>query len=251
MYPPIGPSLQLVLLVAEALADASADVVHAAWDRWIGPQRFQRKLDQFARRGWVQSRKAAADERIVQVTEAGRIVALGGRDPEACWRRTWDGRWRLVLFDIPEERAALRAKLRRSLCALGFGYLQNSVWVSADTADVLLTTMRGSRMNVESFLLMEARPGGGETDADVVAGAWDFGRINRNYEVHLEILAGVPRRGAGIEARRSWFAAEWKAWERAVRSDPLLPEVLLPKGYLGREAWERRWQVLHRLLGAA
>jgi phenylacetic acid degradation operon negative regulatory protein len=252
MHPPIGPSLQLVLLLSEALADASLMVVNAAWERWMGPQRFQRKLAQFSKRGWLQSRVAnSVDERVVRLTASGRLVALGGRDPEACWRRAWDGTWRLALFDIPEERLALRARLRRRLCALGFGYLQNSVWVSPDTAEALSAAMRDSRTNVESFMLMEARPGGGETDAEIVEGGWDFPRINHNYEVHLSVLSDVPRRGAALETRRNWFATEWKAWERAMRSDPLLPEVLLPKRYLGREAWERRWQVLQRELGAA
>ncbi len=251
MHPLIGPSLQLVFLLTEALGEVSTTAINAAWERWIGPQRFQRKLTQLVEHGWLQSRRNAVDERVVGLTASGRRIALGGRDPEACWSRTWDGKWRLALFDIPEVRVALRAKLRRRLCVLGFGYLQNSVWISPDHADILMTAMRDSRTNVESFMLMEARPAGGETDLQIVEGAWDFGRINRNYEIHLEILSDVPGRGSTRQSRRNWLAVEWKAWERAMGSDPLLPEVLLPKPYLGREAWARRWQVLHRILAAA
>ena len=32
---------------------------------------------------------------------AGTAARLGGRDPQARWSREWDGRWRLVLFDVP------------------------------------------------------------------------------------------------------------------------------------------------------
>lgn len=41
----------------------------------------------------------------------------------------WDGRWRVLIFDIPEYRKGLREKIRRSLIAVGFERLQDSVWV--------------------------------------------------------------------------------------------------------------------------
>jgi len=41
----------------------------------------------------------------------------------------WDGQWRIVLFDVPEERKHLRAVFRRKLQSLGFRYLQRSSWI--------------------------------------------------------------------------------------------------------------------------
>lgn len=43
---------------------------------------------------------------------------------------SWDGRWRLVMFDIPESKRGLRDRLRRDLAKLGLGILQASVWIS-------------------------------------------------------------------------------------------------------------------------
>ena len=42
----------------------------------------------------------------------------------------WDGRWRLVIFDIPESKRHIRDQLRRSLDKLGMGILKSSVWIS-------------------------------------------------------------------------------------------------------------------------
>src|ERR1043165_3903506 len=67
-------------------------------------------------------------ERLYRLTEQGRLHALGGRDPQAQWRRYWDGRWRLVLFDVPEGQNARRERLRRYLRSRAFGCLQGSVW---------------------------------------------------------------------------------------------------------------------------
>ncbi|MEI6040240.1 MAG: hypothetical protein WCP93_02720 [Candidatus Berkelbacteria bacterium] len=43
---------------------------------------------------------------------------------------SWDKKWRLVMFEVPETNRALRDKLRRQLSALGLGTLQASVWIS-------------------------------------------------------------------------------------------------------------------------
>lgn len=62
--------------------------------------------------------------RYLQMEEA-RVQA-----PAARKRKRWDGRYRLVMFDIPETRKGTRDRLRRLMGEFGFMRLQNSVWVS-------------------------------------------------------------------------------------------------------------------------
>lgn len=40
----------------------------------------------------------------------------------------WDGRWRLVIFDVPEKRRQARDLLRSRLKQWGFIHFQQSVW---------------------------------------------------------------------------------------------------------------------------
>ncbi len=42
----------------------------------------------------------------------------------------WDGRWRIVIFDIPEKRKQARHLLRNSLKKWGFKPWQKSVWAT-------------------------------------------------------------------------------------------------------------------------
>jgi len=44
-------------------------------------------------------------------------------------QKKWDGRWRVVIFDVAEERRGSRDFLRKRLKWLGFKELQKSVWV--------------------------------------------------------------------------------------------------------------------------
>lgn len=43
--------------------------------------------------------------------------------------KKWDGKWRIIIFDIPLTKNPLRAKFRRKIKELGFYRLQNSVFV--------------------------------------------------------------------------------------------------------------------------
>ena len=53
--------------------------------------------------------------------------------------KRWDGKWRVLIFDVPEERRTLRDKIRRTLVAIGFVRLQDSVWLYPyDCEDVLV-----------------------------------------------------------------------------------------------------------------
>lgn len=43
---------------------------------------------------------------------------------------TWDGRWRIIILDLPETRKDERESLRYLLKKAGFICLKNSVWIS-------------------------------------------------------------------------------------------------------------------------
>ncbi len=44
--------------------------------------------------------------------------------------KNWDGKWRMISFDVPEKKKNLRECLRRKLQYLNFAKMQDSVWVT-------------------------------------------------------------------------------------------------------------------------
>ena len=44
-------------------------------------------------------------------------------------QKKWDGKWRVIIFDIPENRRIKRDLFRSKLKEMGFRQLQKSVWV--------------------------------------------------------------------------------------------------------------------------
>jgi len=64
------------------------------------------------------------------LTEKGRKKALTYNiDNMKIPMQRWDGKWRIVIFDVPEERKNARNALREKLKNLGFCELQKSVFV--------------------------------------------------------------------------------------------------------------------------
>lgn len=240
--------LNLLLWSAEMLVRPTFRNLTESYEGWAYRKGLMRQVIALERQRLLERDNSLPNDRLYRLTAAGRLHALGGRDPEKRWERSWDGKWRMVLFDVPTGQNAQRERLRRYLRAKCFGYLQNSVWITPDSLEEERKILGRGRIDVESLLLLEARPCAGESDSEIAAGAWDFENINRRYGRHLKVLEKRPtaalRNEPAARALLSWAAAEREAWLEAVTNDPLLPARLLPADYLGRRAWLRRLEVL-------
>ena len=117
-------------------------------------------LEQF---GWIKTRRSSKDtinksvERLLQVgliaREKGGILDLTpkGRkrlseieraDYQLPKPNKWDGRWRLVSFDITEKRKDVRNLLRATLGSVGFVHLHHSVWVYPHDCEDFLSLLK-------------------------------------------------------------------------------------------------------------
>lgn len=69
---------------------------------------------------------------IIEITEKGkrRILEYDFENIEI-QKKVRDGKWRMIIFDIPEEKKSARDVFRRKLLQLGFIRLQDSVFASA------------------------------------------------------------------------------------------------------------------------
>lgn len=67
------------------------------------------------------------------------IYASEYRIPEQAF---WDGKWRVVIFDIREKRRKARSQLRALLSGAGFLRLQDSVWIYPYPCDEFIGLVR-------------------------------------------------------------------------------------------------------------
>lgn len=70
-------------------------------------------------------------KKFLRVTPKGR-KALAFEQAKVALKnqkKKWDGRWRMVVFDIPERRRRVRTRLCAIMREIGFVRMQDSVWV--------------------------------------------------------------------------------------------------------------------------
>ncbi len=67
--------------------------------------------------------------KLCYVTPKGRAEIIRTVIRSKPRKEKWDGKWRAIVFDIPEMSRRDRAFLRRELRWIGFTELQKSVWI--------------------------------------------------------------------------------------------------------------------------
>ncbi len=113
--------------------------------------------------GWVKTKRSHKDtisKSVDRLLRAGLVVrssnnfitlsAKGERRLSEIQRadyqlpspKRWDGKWRIVSFDIKEKRKYVRALLRETLTAVGFVHLHHSVWVYPHDCEDFLSLLK-------------------------------------------------------------------------------------------------------------
>ncbi len=87
-------------------------------------------LKRLRRRHWIKWEEGPHGWRLT-LTEKGlkQLMAYETKQTHLAKPKRWDKKWRVVIFDIPEQKRHLRDRLRFLLSEFGFVRLQDSVWV--------------------------------------------------------------------------------------------------------------------------
>lgn len=82
----------------------------------------------------------------LRITEKGKkeLLKLQQRDINIKKPKKWDGKYRVVIFDIKEYKRSSRDQIRQWLTHLGFIRLQNSVWVHPYECDEIISLLKAN-----------------------------------------------------------------------------------------------------------
>lgn len=102
------------------------------------------------------TRKGVGTHSRYELTNRGRDTVAGYEIGKLSIRKPldWDGKWRLVIFDIGEKKRFVRDELRDTLDVLGFQKLQHSVWVHPyPCAEIISLIKRKHNLNKDVLYL--------------------------------------------------------------------------------------------------
>ncbi|RIH91204.1 Transcriptional repressor PaaX [Meiothermus granaticius NBRC 107808] len=216
------------------LLEFSEPAVRAALSRsakrgWIVPERVGRK---------AYYRLSARVAWQVQ-TVRSRLYSYGS---------PWDGRWRILVYAVPEAKRTVRDRFRNELVLLGFGTPTPGVWISPNAsleAAGNLIQFYGLEDYVELF---QAERFSSTEPLRLIQKSFNLEEAQKRYRAFLAQPPGEPQSpeeafvqltGLIHEARKNLFL------------DPGLPPELTPPGFLGVQAKERFLERYTRLSTAA
>ncbi|MBS4171784.1 phenylacetic acid degradation operon negative regulatory protein PaaX [Bacillus sp. FJAT-49736] len=196
------------------------------------------------KQGWLDSRKEG-NKSYYYLTERGidrmdeaakRIFKL---NPEK-----WDGKWRMLIYSIPEEKRNIRDELRKELIWSGFGSIANSSFISPNdlTKQVyMLMDKYDIKQYVHYFITEYNGPRKNET---LVKECWDLSDINQHYKDFIDYysrkyLEDKQKIAENQMSQADCFVERTKLvheYRKFLFIDPGLPEELLPKKWLGSTA---------------
>lgn len=156
--------------------------------------------------------------------------------PIARWQsKKWDKKWRIVIFDIEEKQKKTREALRYKLKELGFGMIQESVWVSPyDVITDFREYIKSIGLGKEVFAMEVSNILAGDIK-DLVSKIWSLEKLNSEYKELYEKLNNFSDRkqkSTEEELRKGELALKSEYIE-ILKKDPCLPKELLPIDWYG------------------
>jgi phenylacetic acid degradation operon negative regulatory protein len=186
--------------------------------------------------GYLQSRRQGCCT-LYWLTDQGLDqMNLGGFRFSFSPAETWDGRWTVVVYSVPEEQREYRDALRCALKWWGFGMLAPGTWLSTRP---LLPEVENELREIgvwEYMGVFKSEYVGPDDLSSVVAKAFPqlpaLAKHYRDYIAHTESV--LRRFEAGLLDDEVCFAIRLRnIWELMIiaRDDPILPSSLLSKDW--------------------
>ena len=104
------------------------------YDRPLKKSSLAQALRRLRERGLIEYINEA--DILIKLTDEGKAKTLWESINHL--RGVWDGKWRIVAFDVPQTHTLVRNLFRRRLKEFGFKQLQKSIWISKTNCTDLL-----------------------------------------------------------------------------------------------------------------
>ncbi|OCF84394.1 phage repressor protein [Nocardia brasiliensis] len=154
---------------------------------------------------------------------------------------SWDGRWHLVAFGVPESARHARDSMRDTIVRLGGAPIQGGLYVSANPWEDRIRSAAaqlGVLDQITTFTSSDLTLGRHVSPRDIAEQLWPLDRVAAGHRRLLdaaEHCLGELRTSSRI--RHLTIAVALAAeFTHATEPDPLLPPQLLPQPWIGAAA---------------
>ena len=144
----------------------------------------------------------------------------------------WDGKWRIISYEIPEKKREIRDRLRREMQGWGLGPWHRSFWL---TPHPIIETLRQlvSQKEEEKYIqAFEADHGFGDREV-LIEKVWQKSEIDKKYREMFKKWHDILSTDSDKTDKFRKVIAEYVS---LLRLDPGLPVELVGEKWIGFEA---------------
>lgn len=215
----------------------------------FNPQAVRVLLSRLKKNGIVSNRRAGKKSYYFLTEEGKKRLAWGGNQIFAKQPLEWNGKWRTVVYNIPEKIRKKRDEFRFYLMFNRYGCLNNGIWISPEgKGGIPLESLKGKiyDLGIESYVqIFTAENLGPGDNGSIVAKAYnlekmiaEYKNFIKKYQAKMVSYQEAKKKGKKIQIEKYYVERFELAYDflELIKLDPKLPGELLPADWNGGQA---------------
>ena len=148
-------------------------------------------------------------------------------------RERWDGKWRIISYEIPEKKREIRDRLRREMQGWGLGPWHRSFWITPHPILPTLKSLTEQKEEEKYIQAFEADHTFGDREF-LIEKVWSKSVLDKSYRELFkkwhEVLSSDDEKADKLRKVIGEYI-------NLLRQDPGLPTELVGEGWIGFEGW--------------
>ena len=160
-------------------------------------------------------------------------------------KNTWDGKWRIISYEIPEKKREIRDRLRREMQGWGLGPWHRSFWLTPHPIIEILKGLVSQKEEEKYIQAFEGVPVFGDREI-LIEKVWGKSNLDKAYRELFKKWHDIL---SGQEEKTDKFRKIVSEYVTILRSDPGLPKELVGESWIGFEGWNIFKEIKSILIG--
>ncbi len=149
-------------------------------------------------------------------------------------RTSWDGKWRILSYEIPEKKREIRDRLRREVAGWGLGPWHRSFWITPHPIIPNLKALVSNREEETYVQAFESDHVFGDRGI-LISKVWETSELEKRYRQLFKVWHDTLSSDNTNVSKLQIIISEYVS---ILRQDPGLPPQLLGSNWIGYEGFK-------------
>ena len=222
--------LSLQLLGGENLSEVNADPKFFSYIDLILNERTKGVISSLIKEGLIEKTEQGA----YKLSEKGFLEIVLKFPFFRFLRKEWDGKWRIISYEIPEVKRHLRDRLRREMEGWGLGPWHRSFWITPHPIIENLRDLVLGKEEEKYIQAFEANHSFGDREI-LINKVWKTKELEKRYKELFKIWHDIVASQQDPFLKFKKITAHYVS---LLKIDPGLPKELVGERWISFEAWD-------------